>query len=96
MPALPPLEESYRADLVPPPDVARPIYEGVVEALRDDVDLYVCETMSSAVEAQTAQVPSLRTAKESGCSFRGHSTRHSVAGCAAVRPSSKRWLRSLG
>ena len=52
--SLPPLEESYRADLVPPPDVARPIYEGVVEALRDDVDLYVCETMSSAAEAHTA------------------------------------------
>ena len=52
--SLPPLEESYRADLVPPPDVARPIYEGVVEALRDDVDLYVCETMSSSAEAHTA------------------------------------------
>ena len=52
--SLPPLEESYRADLVPPPEVARPIYQGVVEALRDDVDLYVCETMSSAVEAHTA------------------------------------------
>ena len=52
--SLPPLEESYRADLVPPPDVARPIYEGVVEALRDEVELYVCETMSSAAEARTA------------------------------------------
>ncbi|MYD98982.1 MAG: homocysteine S-methyltransferase family protein [Gammaproteobacteria bacterium] len=52
--SLPPLEESYRADLVPSPEVARPIYQGVVEALRDDVDLYICETMSSAVEAHTA------------------------------------------
>ncbi|MYA17608.1 MAG: homocysteine S-methyltransferase family protein, partial [Gammaproteobacteria bacterium] len=52
--SLPPLEESYRADLVPSPDVARPIYQGVVEALRNDVDLYVCETMSSATEANTA------------------------------------------
>lgn len=52
--SLPPLEESYRADLVPPPEIARPIYQGVVEALRDDVDLYVCETMSSAAEAHTA------------------------------------------
>ena len=52
--ALPPLEESYRADLVPQPEVAQPIYQGVVEALRDDVDLYICETMSSAREAHTA------------------------------------------
>ncbi len=52
--SLPPLEESYRADLVPPTEVARPIYQGVVEALRDDVDLYLCETMSSAIEARNA------------------------------------------
>lgn len=52
--SLPPLEESYRADLVPRSDVARPIYQGVVEALRDEVDLYICETMSTAAEAHTA------------------------------------------
>ncbi|MDE0191463.1 MAG: homocysteine S-methyltransferase family protein, partial [Gammaproteobacteria bacterium] len=52
--SLPPLEESYRADLVPPPETSQPIYQGVVEALRDDVDLFICETMSSAIEARTA------------------------------------------
>ena len=52
--ALPPLEESYRADLVPPAHVAAPIYRGVVEALRDAADLYLCETMSSAAEARNA------------------------------------------
>ena len=52
--SLPPLEESYRADLVPPAEVARPIYQGVVEALGGDVDLFICETMSSAAEAQVA------------------------------------------
>ena len=52
--SLPPLEESYRADLVPSPEVAQPIYQGIAEALRDDVDLYICETMSSAAEAHTA------------------------------------------
>ena len=52
--SLPPLEESYRADLVPPPDVAQPVYRGVVEAFRDEVDLFICETMSSALEAKTA------------------------------------------
>lgn len=58
--SLPPLEESYRADLVPPPEVAQPIYQGIVEALRDDVDLYICETMSSAAEAHTAASAALR------------------------------------
>lgn len=52
--SLPPLEESYRADLVPPPEIAQPIYQGITEALGDDVDLFVCETMSSAAEAHTA------------------------------------------
>lgn len=52
--SLPPLEESYRADLVPPAEVAGPIYQGVVEALGGDVDLFICETMSSAAEAQVA------------------------------------------
>lgn len=52
--SLPPLEESYRADLVPAPADARPIYRGVVESLREDVDFYLCETMSSAAEARTA------------------------------------------
>ncbi len=57
--SLPPLEESYRADLVPPPEVAGPVYEGVVEALVDDVDLYICETMSSAAEARAAATAAL-------------------------------------
>ena len=57
--SLPPLDESYRDDLVPPPEVAQPIYQGVVEALRDEVDLFVCETMSSAVEAHTAACAAL-------------------------------------
>ena len=52
--SLPPLDESYRADLVPPPEITQPIYQGVVEALRDDVDLFICETMSSAAEAHAA------------------------------------------
>lgn len=57
--SLPPLEESYRADLVSPPEIAQPIYRGVVEALRDQVDLFICETMSSATEAHTAATAAL-------------------------------------
>ncbi len=52
--SIPPLDESYRPDLVPPEDVAAPIYEKLVIALRDYVDLFICETMSSAEEAHIA------------------------------------------
>ncbi len=52
--SLPPLNESYRADLVPAPEQAMPVYRNMVEALAPNVDLYVCETMSCAQEALNA------------------------------------------
>ena len=52
--ALPPLEESYRADLVPPPAAAQPIYEAMTAAMAAEVDFFLCETMSTAAEARTA------------------------------------------
>ncbi len=52
--SLPPLSESYRHDLVPEDTAARPIYEALVAALSDHVDLYLCETMSSVREAVNA------------------------------------------
>lgn len=52
--SLPPLNESYRADLVPPSVQAEPIYRNLVEALNPYVDLFICETMASADEALTA------------------------------------------
>ena len=52
--SLPPLSESYRPDLVPAVDVSLPIYRNLVAALRPNVDLFICETMSSAIEAHTA------------------------------------------
>ena len=51
---LPPLSESYRADLVPPDDEARPIYANLAAALAPNVDLFLCETMASAREARNA------------------------------------------
>ena len=51
---LPPLSESYRADLVPPDDEARPIYANLAAALEPSVDLFLCETMSCAREARNA------------------------------------------
>lgn len=51
---LPPLEESYRPDLVPPAAEARPVYEAMVSAMAGKVDLFLCETMSSVDEARNA------------------------------------------
>ena len=52
--SLPPLSESYRADLVPSPEDATPVYRNMVRAMVDHVDLFLCETMASAEEAHTA------------------------------------------
>ncbi|MCY4344289.1 MAG: homocysteine S-methyltransferase family protein [Gammaproteobacteria bacterium] len=52
--SLPPLGESYRADLVPPDVEAQPLYREMVETLEPCVDLFICETMSSAREARNA------------------------------------------
>lgn len=52
--ALPPLANSYRADLVPPFAMALPIYRRLAAALADGIDLFLCETMSSAAEARAA------------------------------------------
>lgn len=52
--ALPPLEESYRADLVPPAAAALPVYEGMAAAMAAKVDMFLCETMASAAEARNA------------------------------------------
>lgn len=52
--SLPPLSESYRADMVPADEEAAPIYRELVQALLPHVDLFICETMSSAREAANA------------------------------------------
>ena len=51
---LPPLSESYRHDLVPPDAEGFEVYKNLVTVLQPSVDLYLCETMSSAREAATA------------------------------------------
>jgi S-methylmethionine-dependent homocysteine/selenocysteine methylase len=60
--ALPPLANSYRADLVLPFAEAVPIYRRLVASLADGVDLLLCETMASAAEARAAAT----AASESG------------------------------
>jgi len=52
--SLPPLRGSYRPDLVGPFEEILPLYREQVELLAPDVDLFICETMSSAAEALAA------------------------------------------
>ncbi|MEQ9005992.1 MAG: homocysteine S-methyltransferase family protein [Pseudomonadales bacterium] len=58
--SIPPLSESYRPDLVPSSEAADPIYAALVAALADLVDLFLCETMSSAAEARTAAAAAVK------------------------------------
>ena len=51
---LPPLEESYRPDLVVDDYEAGPIYSEMAKALAPYVDLFLCETMSSIRESRNA------------------------------------------
>ena len=48
---LPPLDESYRPDLVPPAHEAIPVYRELIDSLASYVDLFLAETMSSIDEA---------------------------------------------
>ena len=50
--SLPPLEESYRPDLVIDKEEAVPIYETLIKGLTPYVDIFICETMSSIKEMQ--------------------------------------------
>ena len=52
--SMPPLDESYRADLVPADDIAMPLYRAIARALDPSVDMFICETMSSVREATNA------------------------------------------
>ena len=59
---LPPLVGSYRPDLTPPEEVCLSDYRRIVSAQADRVDLFLCETMLSALEARVASA----AARESG------------------------------
>ena len=48
--SLPPLDESYRPDLVPEEKESIPIYEELIEELNAYVDIFLCETVSSIAE----------------------------------------------
>ena len=63
--SLPPLETSYRPDLVPSDEASRPIYEALVKVMSPYVDLFLCETMSCAREGRNAVSAARKVAGDS-------------------------------
>ena len=61
--SLPPLQESYRADLVPENNEARGIYGNIADALEPYIDLFICETMSSSRETRNAAIEAKKAAQ---------------------------------
>lgn len=61
--SLPPLRGSYRPDLVGPFDDIVPRYREQAELLAPYVDLFLCETMSSAAEGKAAATAACATGK---------------------------------
>ncbi len=61
--SLPPLRGSYRPDLVGAPEEILPLYREQAELLAPFVDLFICETMSSAAEALAAATAASETGK---------------------------------
>lgn len=61
--SLPPLRGSYRPDLVGRFDEIEPLYREQAECLAPYVDLFICETMSSAREALAAATAACSTGR---------------------------------
>ena len=59
--ALPPLETSYRADLILEEEEMNKQYSEIANILKDEVDIIICETMASALEAKCALKAALET-----------------------------------
>jgi S-methylmethionine-dependent homocysteine/selenocysteine methylase len=61
--SLPPLNGSYRPDRVWPYETIAPLYREQAEILAPFVDLFICETMSSAAEGLAAATAACATGK---------------------------------
>ena len=59
--SLPPLETSYRADLILKEEEMNKQYSEIANILKDKVDIIICETMASALEAKCALKAALKT-----------------------------------
>jgi S-methylmethionine-dependent homocysteine/selenocysteine methylase len=67
--SVPPLDTSYRADLVGEDAVILAAYRRIVSALGSGVDVLLCETLSSAREAVAAATAARETDREVWVSF---------------------------
>jgi len=61
--SLPPLQGSYRPDLVEDFDIIEPFYREQAEILAPFVDFFLCETMSCSTEAKAAATGAASTGK---------------------------------
>lgn len=73
--SLPPLHGSYRPDLVGPAAEIEPLYREQAEVLAPFVDLFLCETMSSAAEGLAAARAAAATGKPVWVSWTLHEDR---------------------
>ena len=62
--SLPPLDTTYRADLVGPFEDNLATYREMAELLAPFVDMFICETMSTAEEARAAATAAAETGKD--------------------------------
>ena len=67
--SLPPLETSYRSDLVINEKDMYEYYKIISSILKNKVDIILCETMSSIIESKTALIAALETNTESWVSW---------------------------
>lgn len=73
--SLPPLNGSYRADLVLPRETIEPLYREQAAILAPHVDFFLCETMASAAEGLAAAAAACATGKPVWVSFTLHEDR---------------------
>lgn len=95
--SLPPLQTSYRADLVGPFEEILEQYREIAKLTSDDVDLFICETMTTPNEALAALTAAKEHGKESwvaftlnpatGCLRGGASLQEALAGLKGGNPA---------
>lgn len=73
--SLPPLETSYRADLILPENQMLDYYYELAEILENEVDIIICETMSSSSEARCALSAIQRSKAQTWVSWTLHGNR---------------------
>ncbi len=90
--SLPPFSGSYRPDKVGSFETLVPLYREQASILEPYVDLYICETMSSAAEGLAAATAAVAFGKPVWVAWTLHEDRSGA--CAVARPSPRRWPRS--